>query len=156
MLVIAAAWCVPCQREAAQIQAQIIDLLSELRSRMGLTYLFISHDLGLVRYFCDRVVVMYLGAVVEVLPRANAAPRHPYTRALIDSGFAPDPRLRRQIAPLSGEIPSPFNLPPGCAVGGMRCNASPPRNCTARATPARSALRCAKSTMRWATSLPNT
>ena len=102
------------------IQAQIIDLLSDLRSRMGLTYLFISHDLGLVRYFCDRVVVMYLGAVVEVLPRANAAPRHPYTRALIDSGFAPDPRLRRQIAPLSGEIPSPFNLPPGCAFAG-RC-----------------------------------
>lgn len=102
------------------IQAQIVDLLSDLRDRMGLTYLFISHDLGLVRYFCDRVVVMYLGAVVEVLPRADAGPRHPYTRALIDSGFAPDPARRRSIAPLAGEIPSPFNLPPGCAFAG-RC-----------------------------------
>ena len=102
------------------IQAQIIELLSGLRDRLGLTYLFISHDLGLVRYFCDRVVVMYLGAVVEVLPAAGAAPRHPYTRALIASGFAPDPARRRQIAPLTGEIPSPFNLPRGCAFAG-RC-----------------------------------
>ncbi|SEN85529.1 peptide/nickel transport system ATP-binding protein [Gemmobacter aquatilis] len=102
------------------IQAQIIDLLADLRDRLGLTYLFISHDLGLVRYFCDRIVVMYLGAVVEVLPHADAAPRHPYTRALIDSGFAPDPARRRTIAPLTGEIPSPFALPPGCAFAG-RC-----------------------------------
>ncbi len=102
------------------IQAQIIDLLAGLRDQMGLTYLFISHDLGLVRYFCDRIVVMYLGAVVEVLPTAHAKPRHPYTRALIDSGFAPDPTRRRAIAPLSGEIPSPFDLPPGCAFAG-RC-----------------------------------
>jgi oligopeptide/dipeptide ABC transporter ATP-binding protein len=102
------------------IQAQIIDLLAGLRDQMGLTYLFISHDLGLVRYFCDRIVVMYLGAVVEVLPTAAATPRHPYTRALIDSGFAPDPTLRREIAPLGGEIPSPFDLPPGCAFAG-RC-----------------------------------
>ena len=102
------------------IQAQIIDLLSGLRDEMGLTYLFISHDLGLVRYFCDRIVVMYLGAVVEVLPTADAKPRHPYTRALIDSGFTPDPQRRRAIAPLSGEIPSPFDLPPGCAFAG-RC-----------------------------------
>ncbi len=102
------------------IQAQIIDLLAGLRDQMGLTYLFISHDLGLVRYFCDRIVVMYLGAVVEILPTADAQPRHPYTRALIDSGFAPDPTRRRAIAPLSGEIPSPFDLPPGCAFAG-RC-----------------------------------
>ncbi|MDZ4310552.1 MAG: ABC transporter ATP-binding protein [Cypionkella sp.] len=102
------------------IQAQIIDLLAGLRDQMGLTYLFISHDLGLVRYFCDRIVVMYLGAVVEILPTADAQPRHPYTRALIDSGFAPDPQRRRAIAPLSGEIPSPFDLPPGCAFAG-RC-----------------------------------
>jgi oligopeptide/dipeptide ABC transporter ATP-binding protein len=102
------------------IQAQIIDLLAGLRDQMGLTYLFISHDLGLVRYFCDRIVVMYLGAVVEILPTADAQPRHPYTRALIDSGFAPDPTRRRSIAPLSREIPSPFDLPPGCAFAG-RC-----------------------------------
>jgi oligopeptide/dipeptide ABC transporter ATP-binding protein len=102
------------------IQAQIIALLADLRDRLGLTYLFISHDLGLVRYFCDRIVVMYLGAVVEILPTAGSTPRHPYTQALIASGFVPDPAARRTIAPLAGEIPSPFNLPPGCAFAG-RC-----------------------------------
>lgn len=102
------------------IQAQIIELLSGLRGSFGLTYLFISHDLGLVRYFCDRVVVMYLGAVVEVMPSGKSMPRHPYTRALLDSSFTPDPAARRSIAPLSGEIPSPFNLPAGCAFAG-RC-----------------------------------
>lgn len=102
------------------IQAQIIELLSGLRDRLGLTYLFISHDLGLVRYFCDRIVVMYLGAVVEVLPRPDAAPRHPYTQALMQSNLSPDPSRRRAIAPLAGEIPSPFSLPPGCAFAG-RC-----------------------------------
>ena len=114
------------------IQAQIIALLADLRDRLGLTYLFISHDLGLVRYFCDRIVVMYLGAVVEVLPAATATPRHPYTQALIASGFVPDPARRRSIAPLGGEIPSPFNLPPGCAFAGRcpratdRCRAERP------------------------------
>ncbi|GAB1361035.1 ATP-binding cassette domain-containing protein [Rhodobacter sp.] len=107
------------------IQAQIIALLADLRDRMGLTYLFISHDLGLVRYFCDRIVVMYLGAVVEVLPDTSAAPRHPYTQALIRSGFAPDPALRRDLAPLQGEIPSPFALPPGCAFASRCPYASP-------------------------------
>jgi oligopeptide/dipeptide ABC transporter ATP-binding protein len=102
------------------IQAQIIALLADLRDRLGLTYLFISHDLGLVRYFCDRIVVMYLGAVVEVLPDTRTAPRHPYTRALIQSNFAPDPARRRAIDPLAGEIPSPFALPPGCAFAS-RC-----------------------------------
>src|SRR5690606_37577425 len=95
-------------------------LLADLRDRMGLTYLFISHDLGLVRYFCDRIVVMYLGAVVEVLPDPAAAPRHPYTPALMEARFAPDPAQRKQIAPLTGEIPSPFALPPGCAFAA-RC-----------------------------------
>ncbi|MCB6179069.1 ABC transporter ATP-binding protein [Rhodobacter sp. Har01] len=102
------------------IQAQIIELLSGLRDRLGLTYLFISHDLGLVRYFCDRIVVMYLGAVVEVLPDTTTAPRHPYTRALMDSSFSPDPAQRRTLAPLAGEIPSPFALPAGCAFAD-RC-----------------------------------
>lgn len=100
------------------IQAQIINLLAGLRDQMGLTYLFISHDLGLVRYFCDRIVVMYLGAVVEILPSQDAHPRHPYTRALIDSGFAPNPARRRAIAPLSSEIPSPFDLPPAAPLPG--------------------------------------
>ena len=102
------------------IQAQIIELLTRLRDERGLTYLFISHDLGLVRYFCDRVLVMYLGAVVEVLPQADAAPRHPYTAALQASAFVPDPGQRRTLAPLTGEIPSPFDLPPGCAFAS-RC-----------------------------------
>ncbi len=102
------------------IQAQIVALLADLRDRLGLTYLFISHDLGLVRYFCDRIVVMYLGAVVEVMPASGSAPRHPYTRALTQSAFVPDPAQRREIAPLQGEIPSPFALPPGCAFAG-RC-----------------------------------
>ncbi|MCW1920329.1 ABC transporter ATP-binding protein [Rhodobacter sp. KR11] len=102
------------------IQAQIVALLTRLRQDRGLTYLFISHDLGLVRYFCDRVLVMYLGAVVEVLPRADAPPRHPYTAALQASAFVPDPAQRRTLAALTGEIPSPFDLPPGCAFAG-RC-----------------------------------
>ncbi len=96
------------------IQAQIIGLLQELHAAQGLTYLFISHDLGLVRYFCSRIVVMYLGSVVEVLDDANAAPRHPYTAALMASSFAPDPAARQKILPLEGEIPSPFALPKGC------------------------------------------
>ena len=96
------------------IQAQIIALLQDLHRENGLTYLFISHDLGLVRYFCSRIVVMYLGSVVEVMEDAKAAPRHPYTAALMASSFAPDPQARAEIVPLEGEIPSPFNLPPGC------------------------------------------
>ncbi len=106
------------------IQAQIVALLEQLKQDLGLTYLFISHDLGLVRYFCDRIVVMYLGRVVEVLPTANAAPRHPYTRALMDSTFEPDPLRRRVIHRLSGEIPDAFNLPPGCAYAPRCPNAT--------------------------------
>ena len=102
------------------IQAQIIGLLADLRRDLGLTYLFISHDLGLVRYFCDRIVVMYLGAVVEVLPRPDTTPRHPYTQALMDSTFVPDPTRRRDLRALKGEIPSAFDLPQGCAFAA-RC-----------------------------------
>lgn len=102
------------------IQAQIIALLEDLRVRLGLTYLFISHDLGLVRYTCDRIIVMYLGSIVEILPTAQARPRHPYTVALMDSSFAPDPTRRRRVARLSGEIPSAWQRPPGCAFAA-RC-----------------------------------
>lgn len=102
------------------IQAQIVALLARLRAELGLSYLFISHDLGLVRYFCERIVVMYLGAVVEVLPDTATPPRHPYTRALMDSNFSPDPRRRRVLSALDGEIPSAFNLPEGCAFAA-RC-----------------------------------
>ena len=102
------------------IQAQIIALLEKLRHELGLTYLFISHDLSLVRYFCNRIVVMYLGRVVEVLPSATTPARHPYTRALMDSNFEPDPLKRRIVTKLDGEIPDAFNLPVGCAYAA-RC-----------------------------------
>jgi len=102
------------------VQAQIISLLEQLRDDLGLTYLFISHDLSLVRYFCDEILVMYLGRVVEALPDTDRRARHPYTATLMDSTFAADPKQRRIIAPLEGEVPSPFNLPPGCAFAD-RC-----------------------------------
>ena len=97
------------------IQAQVLNLFMDLRDSLGLTYLFISHDLGVVRHLAQRVVVMYLGRVVESAPTADlfAAPNHPYTRALL----AEVPRLerkRREFAPIKGEIPSPLAPPPGC------------------------------------------
>ncbi len=97
------------------VQAQIISLLEKLRDELNLTYIFISHDLSLVKYFCDEILVMYLGRVVEALPDTDAPARHPYTRTLLDSTFDPDPKLRRTIEPLGGEVPSPFDLPTGCA-----------------------------------------
>jgi peptide/nickel transport system ATP-binding protein len=97
------------------IQAQVLNLFIRLREELGLTYLFISHDLGVIRHVSDRVVVMYLGRVVESAPTAQlySAPNHPYTEALI----AEVPRLdaqRRLYIPVKGEIPSPLAPPPGC------------------------------------------
>jgi oligopeptide/dipeptide ABC transporter ATP-binding protein len=97
------------------IQAQVLNLFLDLRERLGLTYLFISHDLGVVRHLAQRVVVMYLGRVVEIAPAAElySAPNHPYTQALL----AEIPRLdrkRRAYTPIKGEIPSPLAPPPGC------------------------------------------
>ncbi len=112
------------------IQAQIVTLLEKLQHEHGLTYLFISHDLNLVRYFCDRIVVMYLGRIVEILPDAKATPRHPYSQTLLDSAFVPDPAQRRDISKLTGEIPSPYNLPPGCAFAA-RCSQARP-DCLSR------------------------
>jgi oligopeptide/dipeptide ABC transporter ATP-binding protein len=114
------------------VQAQIIALLEKLRDELNLTYIFISHDLALVKYFCDEILVMYLGRVVEALPSTESVARHPYTRTLMDSTFNPDPAKRRTIEPLEGEVPSPFNLPPGCAFAARcvnasdRCNVEPP------------------------------
>ena len=104
------------------VQAQVILLLQQLRQKFNMTYLFISHDLALVDYFCDRVAVMYLGRLVEILPAASVSvsPRHPYTKALMDSVFVADPTKRKETAPIEGEVPSPFNLPPGC-VFETRC-----------------------------------
>jgi oligopeptide/dipeptide ABC transporter ATP-binding protein len=98
------------------IRAQVINLLAELRGRLGLTLLFISHDLSLVSYLCARVAVMYLGKIVEVgpTPEVERAPLHPYTRALLSAIPRPDPRQRRlESAPL-GEIPSAVDRPSGC------------------------------------------
>jgi oligopeptide/dipeptide ABC transporter ATP-binding protein len=96
------------------IQAQILNLLVEMKRDFGLSYLFISHDLSVVRFFTDRVLVMYLGRIVESATGADLwkAPRHPYTRALIEA--VPDPARRRHSAPLSGDLPSPEDVPSGC------------------------------------------
>ncbi|MFO6463397.1 ABC transporter ATP-binding protein [Jannaschia sp. KMU-145] len=97
------------------IQAQIVNLFMDLRDELDLTYLFISHDLGVVRYVSDRVIVMYLGRVVESGPAEALfdAPNHPYTRALIE-GVPRLDRRRMTYAPIEGDIPSPLDPPPGC------------------------------------------
>ena len=106
------------------IQAQIINLLEDLRAKFGLTYLFIGHDLSVVRHLCDRLAVMYLGRIMETgtSEKVFAAPQHPYTQALIDAVPAPDPQgeAARAPAPLGGEIPSPLDPPKGC-VFHTRC-----------------------------------
>lgn len=100
------------------VRSQILNLLRDLQDEMGLTYLFISHDLSVVEHVCDRVAVMYLGRIVEVAPTKELfrAPRHPYTEALISAVPVPDPRLRgsRERIRLTGEVPDPSKPPAGC------------------------------------------
>jgi peptide/nickel transport system ATP-binding protein len=100
------------------IQAQIINLMVDLQERLGLTYLFIAHDLAVVRHVCDRIVVLYLGKVMEVGRSADlfARPLHPYTRTLISAAPVPDPRVERtrRRVPMKGEPPSAINPPSGC------------------------------------------
>jgi oligopeptide/dipeptide ABC transporter ATP-binding protein len=100
------------------VRAQILNLLVDLQARHGMSSLFVSHDLAVVRHVCDRVAVMYLGRIAEIAPRDAmfASPRHPYTRALLASVPEPDPVAQRAKTrvPLEGEIPSPANPPPGC------------------------------------------
>ena len=104
------------------IQAQIINLLKDLQAQLGLSYLFISHDLNVVGYMSDAVAVMYLGQIMEYAP-AEALfenPLHPYTLALLSAAPRPEPNDRGRWATLSGDVPSPFNPPPGCKFQG-RC-----------------------------------
>ena len=115
------------------IQAQVLNLFMQLRAELNLTYLFISHDLGVVRHLSDRVVIMYLGRVVESAPTAAvyAEPNHPYTRALL-SEIPSLGRRKRDYIPIKGEIPSPLNPPggchfhPRCQQAGPRCAVSAP------------------------------
>ncbi len=106
------------------IQAQVINLLEDLRDKFNLTYLFISHDLSVIRHLCDRVAVMYLGNLVELAPCDELFdnPMHPYTRALLNAVPIPDPTIEksRPFNPVAGEIPSPINPPSGC-VFHPRC-----------------------------------
>jgi peptide/nickel transport system ATP-binding protein/oligopeptide transport system ATP-binding protein len=118
------------------VQAQVLNLLADLQARRRLTYLFIAHDLAVVRHIADEVAVMYLGKIVEHAPAAEiyAQPRHPYTRALLSAVPEPNPRAAKQRIVLPGDIPSPAHPPPGCPfhprcphpLKSERCRTEPP------------------------------
>ena len=104
------------------IQSQILNLLVDLQDELSLAYLFISHDLSVVRHMADNIIVMYLGRPIELGPKAKvfAAPRHPYTMALMSATPSANPKARKDRIKLEGELPSPLNLPTGCAFA-PRC-----------------------------------
>ena len=126
------------------VQAQVLNLLQSLKQRLGLVYLFISHNLATVEYIADDVMVMYLGKIVErgSVTSIFRNPRHPYTRALLDSVPSIDPAKRNQLRVLQGELPNPLNLPKGCTFVSRcgqaqdKCTVRPPQLQAVNATSA--------------------
>jgi oligopeptide transport system ATP-binding protein len=116
------------------VQAQVVNLLQDLQQRLGIAYLFIAHDLAVVKHIAHRVAVMYLGRIVEIGDKAQvfAQPRHPYTRALLSAIPLPEPGLQRERALLGGDVPSPMHPPTGChfhtrcAYAQPLCSQEPP------------------------------
>ena len=116
------------------IQAQVLNLLADLQERFKLTYLFISHDLKVIKFISDRIAVMYLGRIMELASNRelHSHALHPYTRALLAASPIPDPRLKQEDIILKGDVPSPINLPSGCRfhprcpVGREKCQAEEP------------------------------
>lgn len=116
------------------VQAQVINLMQDLQESRGLTYLFIAHDLAVVRHIATRVAVMYLGRIVEIGPKARVygAPHHPYTQALLSAAPNPDPDIPKRQIILQGDVPSPSNAPSGCAfhtrcpIAEARCRLEAP------------------------------
>ena len=117
------------------VQAQILSLMKDLQGAMGLTFLFISHNLAVIKQMCNRTAVMYLGRVVELAPTRKLFenPKHPYTKALLSSVPVPDPSKRKELATLQGDVPSPVDIPSGCRFR-TRCKFAT-ETCAAKSPP---------------------
>jgi len=125
----------PVSNLDVSIRIQTLKLLLKLKQEFDLTYVFISHDLSVVRYFCEKIFVMYLGKIVEAAPKHELFenPLHPYTKALLAAVPVPDPKIKKKHVRLKGEIPSPVNIPPGCRFhprcpyAQSRCSSEEPK-----------------------------